>query len=104
VPRLLHHFEQQEIRAGLGERLGELAIRGALRALVGIRVRVEARRQARDRSGDRDLAAAFVARFARGGDGARVDGRKVVAATGGFEHESRRGKRARRDDVGAAAM
>ena len=69
----------EQIDAGFGERLGELEVRGALGALVGIGVRVEARRQARDRACDRDVAAARVARFACGRDGARVDAREFVA-------------------------
>ena len=79
MPRLLQHLEQQQIDAGFGERFGELAVAALSVAFVGIRAHVESRRQARDRARDRDVAAARVARFARGRDGARVDGLEVVA-------------------------
>ncbi len=97
---LLHHLEHEQIDTGFGQGFGELEVRAALGALVGIRVHVESRRQARDRTGDCDLAAAHVARFARSRDGPSVDEREVIAMARRFEHEARRGERVRRDDVG----
>ena len=97
---LLQHLEHEQIDTGFGQGFGELEVRAALGALVGIRVHVEARRQAGDGTRDRDLSAAHIARFARSRDGPSVDEREVIAMARRFEHEARRGEGVRRDDVG----
>jgi hypothetical protein len=101
MPRLLHHLEQQKVHAGLGERLGKLAVRGHFAALVGIGVRIEARRQARDRPRNGHLSTALSAGFARRSDGAIVELLEMGVVPRGGKHKARGREGVGRDDVGA---
>ena len=101
VPRLLHHLEQQEIGAGFGEQ--SRRARDTPRSPRSRRDTPARRsRAASTRSSPRSRLHGRSRRALRAQrPTARVDGRELVAAARGLEHEPRRRERARRDDVGA---